>query len=135
MKLKTVFYVFFVVLSALISCCPFVKEEYLGNNLYLSEYDNADRRILFAEAPCSQSGTEIVPMTVLEYGFNSKWIIAKTGDEIKKTKFQYWIIKNDYESQPTVEVVKSNIAGPLDSITFVREMRNRNIRLGLKDVE
>ena len=78
------------------SCCFWVKEEHLGNNIYLSEYDNVDRRILFSKEKCSSSGIEIVPMTVLEYAYNSNWIIAKSGSRNKKD-FQYWILKNFYK--------------------------------------
>jgi len=60
------------------SCCPFIKAKELGNNFILSEYNNFDRRIIFSKEGCSSSGIEIVPMTVFEYGHNSKWI-AKTS--------------------------------------------------------
>ena len=35
-------------ITTLHSCCPFIKEEHVGNNLYLSEYDDVDRRILYS---------------------------------------------------------------------------------------
>lgn len=69
-------------LIVLNSCCFGAKENYLGNNIYLSEYDNVDRRILYQEESCATSGIEIVPMTVLEIAHNSEWIIAKS--EIKE---------------------------------------------------
>jgi hypothetical protein len=72
--------------------------------MYLSEYDNVDRRILFSEETCSGSGVEIVPMTVLEFAYNSQWIIAKSGNKRTGIDIHYWIIKNGYEVEPTVEV-------------------------------
>lgn len=53
-----------LLLFALESCEFGAKEEYLGNNLYLSEYDCVDRRILYQLKKQSVSGVEIVPMTV-----------------------------------------------------------------------
>ena len=61
------------------SCCLFIKEVNLGNNLYLSEYDNVDRSILYSEKKCTGTGIEIVPMTILEISYDKKWIIEKTG--------------------------------------------------------
>ena len=81
-----------IVAAGLNSCCFSAKEDYLGNNLYLSEYDNVDRRILFQKESCATTGTEIVPMTVLEIAYNSDWIIAKSGSKRKQINFEYWII-------------------------------------------
>ena len=135
MNLKFSLFIFLGLLSIMTCCCPFIKEEHLGNNLYLSEYDNVDRRILYSEETCSGSGIEIVPMTVLEYGFNSEWIIAKSGSKRTNSNIQYWIIKNYYDVEPTAEVIKSNILGPLDLETFSSELTNKEIQLNLKRIE
>lgn len=110
MKARLVFYNL-TLLVVLNSCCFGTKETHLGNNIYLSEYDNVDRRILYQTENCATSGVEIVPMTILEIGNNDKWIIAKTGYGKKRTKseyFKYWTIKNGYEKNPNSETVKSN---------------------------
>ena len=102
---------FLIIAISLNSCCIGAKEDYLGNNLYLSEYDNVDRRILYQTESCATSGVEIVPMTVLEIAYNDKWIIAKTGYGKKRTEveyFKYWTIKNDYEKIPDSKTVKNN---------------------------
>jgi hypothetical protein len=135
MKSKAILFVFFALISAMNSCCPFIKEEPLGNNLYLSEYDNLDRAILYSKETCSGSGVEIVPMTVLEYSFDSEWIIAKSGNKRTNSNIQYWIIKNKYTVEPTVEVIKSNILGPLDFETFSRELPNKEIHLKLNRID
>ncbi|MBL7855912.1 MAG: hypothetical protein JNL17_16045 [Cyclobacteriaceae bacterium] len=101
----------------------------------MSEYDTIDRRILYSKQSCSGSGIEIVPMTVLEYAYDSKWIIAKSGDGQTNSKIQFWIIKNDYEAEPTVEVVKSNVLGPLDFESFSHELVSRKIELNLKKID
>jgi hypothetical protein len=102
---------FLILVISLNSCCIGAKEDYLGNNIYLSEYDNVDRRIVYQTESCATSGVEIVPMTVLEIADNNKWIIAKTVNGRKRTEdkfFKYWVIKNDYENLPNSETVKRN---------------------------
>jgi hypothetical protein len=71
---------FLVLFISLNSCCVGVKEDYLGSNIYLSEYDHVDRRIIYQTERCASSGAEIVPMSVLEIASNNNWIIAKTGN-------------------------------------------------------
>ncbi|MFC5271648.1 hypothetical protein [Adhaeribacter terreus] len=127
--------IFIGLLLMLSSCCPFIEEEHLGNNLYLSEYDNVDRRILYSEEVCSGSGVEIVPMTVLAYAFNSEWIIAKSGNKRTNSNIKYWIIKNKYDVEPTAEIVKSNTLGTLDLEIFSKELKDKGILLELKTIE
>src|SRR5215203_4452398 len=120
------------------SCCGFIKEEYLGNNFILSEYDNVDRRILYSEERCSESGIEIVPMTVTEYANDSKWIIAKSRTSRFGTEHQYWIVNKDFkvklvqDNDSTLTTIKSHVHGPLDSATFSDKLHANNISLMLK---
>ena len=116
------------------SCCPFIKENYLGSNFILSEYDNVDRRILYSKKRCSGSGREIVPMTVLEYAFDDKWIIAKTN-------VAYWIVNKDlnlkFISDSTTsnhDRVEDRLNGPYDSTTFVQKLNENAIKLELKKI-
>lgn len=132
---------FFGLLTLYNSCCPFIKEENLGNNFYLSEYDNVDRRILYAEESCSKSGIEIVPMTVIEYANNSKWIIAKSSASRQTAESKYWIIDKDFkvkiiqDNDSTINVIKSHVFGPFDSTTFIQLLLNKDIKLTLKKIE
>lgn len=127
--------IFFALLITLTSCCPFVKEENLGSNVYLSEYDNVDRRILYSKESCSGSGLEIVPMTVLEYNYDSKWIIAKSGSKKGKSSTKFWILKKDFDNEPTPDLIKSNTIGPLDEKQFLNELTKRQINLKLKKIK
>jgi len=122
-------------MTTLYSCCPFIKEEHLGNNLYLSEYDNVDRRIFYSKESCSGSGIEIVPMTILGYNYNSEWVIAKSGTKGENSSIQYWIIRKYFDNEPTLKLIKSNIIGPLDLESFSNELTNRQIQLKLKETE
>lgn len=114
--------------------CFGAKEEYLGNNLYLSEFDNVDRQILYQNEKCATSGVTIVPLTVLEYAYDTNWIIAKTGSRYDTT-FHYWIVKNSYDILPKVEEVKENVIGPLNLENYNRELIHNNIGLVLKKIE
>jgi len=118
-----------------ISACEFgAKEKHLGNNLYLSEYDCVDRRILHQTRKQALSGVEIVPMTVSEIDFNNNWIIAKTKDS-KSSGLLYWIIKNSYDEKPTPEEIKENTYGPMNKVDFDEYVNSNGIQLRLKTIE
>lgn len=125
-------FLFLGMLFGICSCCFSVKEEYLGNNLYLSEYDNRDRRILYSEEKCSGSGFEIIPMTVTAYNFNDNWVIAESKSS---ENYNYWIIQNSYTSIPTADEIKRNTHGPLDSLSFYRIMEENSITLELNTIK
>lgn len=122
-------------LIVLNSCCFGAKENYLGNNIYLSEYDNVDRRILYQEESCATSGIEIVPMTVLEIGHNSEWIIAKSGNKRAESDFKYWVIKNNYDEFPGSESVKKNTTESDNYDLFKSFLIDKNINLELKKID
>ena len=120
------------------SCCIGAKEDYLGNNIYLSEYDNVDRRILYQTESCATSGVEIIPMTVLEIANNDKWIIVKTGYGKKRLEekfFKYWVIKNDYENFPDSETVKKNTTELENRQDFDKFLTENNIELELNKID
>ncbi|CAN5202700.1 hypothetical protein BH20BAC1_BH20BAC1_14660 [soil metagenome] len=121
-------------------CCGFIKEEHLGNNFMLSEYDNVDRRVLYSEERCSGSGIEIVPMTVTEYANDSKWIIAKSRTSRFGTEYLYWIVNKDFKMKlvqdngSTLNAIKSHVYGPFDSTTFADKLHANKISLKLKKI-
>ena len=123
------------------SCCPFIKEKNLGNNFYLSEYDNVDRRIIYSEKACSNSGINIVPMTVTEYAYDLKWIIAKSALSKQEKDFHYWVIDKSFkvkiiqDNDSTINVIKSHVLGPFDSTKFVQLLFAKDIKLNLKKVQ
>jgi hypothetical protein len=134
MKTKLNF-LFLSLLFILNSCCLGADEEYLGNNIYLSSYDNYDIQILYQEYSCATSGTEIVPMTVLEISYNSEWIIAKSGDKRKNSDFKYWVIKNNYESLPNSETVIKNRMEFSALEKFEYYLAEKEINLELKKID
>lgn len=129
---------FLILVISLNSCCVGAKEDYLGNNIYLSEYDNVDRRILYQTESCATSGVEIVPMTVLEIGNNDKWIVAKTGygkNQKEESFFKFWVIKNDYESLPDAETVKRNTTEFENRQDFDNFLTENKIELELNKID
>lgn len=116
------------------SCGDSAKEKYLGNNLYLSEYDCVDRRILYQTKKQANSGEEIIPLTVSEIAFDKNWIIAKSDDS-KGKEIKYWIIQNKYHKTPSPIEVKENTTGPLSKIEFNNILRKNEIELVLKKIE
>ena len=127
-----------ILVISLNSCCIGAKENYLGNNIYLSEYDNVDRIIIYQTESCTTSGVKIVPMTVLEIADNRKWIIAKTGNGRKRTEekyFKYWIIKNDYDNLPNSETVKRNTTKFDNRKDFEKFLTENGIELKLNKIE
>jgi hypothetical protein len=131
-KLNFIFLSFLFVLN---SCCFGAKEEYLGNNIYLSEYDNVDRRILYQKESCATTGTEIVPMTILEISYNSEWVIAKSGSKRKNSDFKYWVIKNNYENLPNSETVIENRIEFSNLKKFESYLVEKNIELKLRKID
>lgn len=134
MKTKLIF-INLTLLVVLNSCCFGTKENHLGNNIYLSEYDNVDRRILYQTESCATSGVEIVPMTVLELSHNSDWIIAKSGSKKAESEFKYWVIKNKYDQLPNSETVKNNTAEFNDYDLFKSFLIEKNIKLKLNKID
>ena len=134
MKLRLIFSALSL-LFILNSCCFGAKEDYLGNNIYLSEYSNVERQILYQEESCAVAGIEIVPMTVLEISHNSEWIIAKSGNKKTESDFKYWIIKNNYDQLPNSETVKKNTTEFNDYDLFKSFLIENNIDLELNKID
>ena len=134
MKTRLIF-INLTLLIVLNSCCFGTKENHLGNNIYLSEYDNVDRRILYKTEKCANTGSEIVPMTVLEISHNSEWIIAKSGNKRAKSDFKYWVIKNNYDQIPKPEIIIKNTTEFNDFDLFKSFLTENKINLELKKVD
>lgn len=126
---------FLILVITLNSCCVGAKEDYLGNNIFLSEYDNVDWKILYQTERCATSGFEIVPMTVLEISYNDKWIIAKSGNKRKQTDFRFWVIKNQYENTPSSEVIKENTIEFTSQEDFEKFLKENRIGLRLNEID
>ena len=134
MKTRLIF-INLTLLIVLNSCCFGTKENHLGNNIYLSEYDNVDRRILYKTEKCANTGSEIVPMTVLEISNNSEWIIAKSGNKRAESDFKYWVIKNNYDQLPSSEIIKKHTTEFNDYDLFRAFLVENKINLELNKID
>jgi len=86
---------------------------------------------MYCSDGCCNSVIDVVPQTVLEYDYNSKWIIAKADSALYYT---YWIIDKESISNKTdnYKNIKEHIRGPLDSVTFSSILSKDKINLRLK---
>ena len=134
MKTRLIF-INLTLLIVLNSCCFGTKENHLGNNIYLSEYDNVDRRILYKTEKCANTGSEIVPMTVLEISNNSEWIIVKSGNKRAESDFKYWVIKNTYDQLPNSEIIKKYTTEFNDYDLFKAFLVENKINLELNKID
>lgn len=123
-----------IVMNSSPSCntCKSFGETALGNKFALVEADEYNKSILYCTSPkCCYAGITIVPANVVSFKRNYKWIIAKSED---KEEFNYWIIDKEftvefrYDSKMREEIL-SHVIGPLDSIAFNKELKNRRIGL------
>ena len=123
-----------IVLISLSSCntCKSFGETALGNKFALVEADEHNKSILYCTSPkCCYVGHTVVPTNVVSYKRNNKWIIAKSED---KGGVSYWIIDKGftiefkYDSGMEKEIM-SHVIGPLDSTTFNKELKRREVGL------
>ena len=69
-------------------------------------------------------------MGVTGYGFNEKWIIART-----KTN-EYWIIDKDFDDQiPLENTLKDHTIGNLNKEEFEKLKKEKRIEIALTNIE
>lgn len=93
----------------------------LGNNFYYLA-DASESQILLNLKPnqTSKIGKTIVPEEVLEYNFNDSYIVAKNLNHQTKTQL-FWIVNK-----------QANLVESLDSITFLKRLKELDIDLKLE---
>ena len=130
---------FLILVTSLNSCCIGAKEDYFGNNIYLSEYDNVDRKILYQTESCAyfrnrnSSNDCFWKLRIITNG-----LLRKHGNGRKRTEgkfFNYWVIKNDYESLPDSETVKRNTTEFVSRQDFDKFLTENKIELELNKIE
>ena len=107
----------------------------LGNNFAIIEADKDDISIQYCfSGDCTRSGLYVVPSKIVEYNKNANWIIAKS---INGSDTSFWIIDKKFFPDKKSEIsalIKRNIRGPLDSISFYNEVKNKKINIELKRI-
>lgn len=130
--------IFFCLIFLEVSCsnyCRLLGEKPLGNNFTLVESDKDHINIIYCTSkPCCDVGINIVPSNIVEYNFNSKWIVAKSKDSIKEN---YWLIDKEFKikfehESNMKEKVLSHVIGPIDSVSFVLKSKEMGVNLEFK---
>lgn len=130
---------FILVLLALwlYSCrYPFVKVVELGNNFAFVQADDAD--IVYDRNGTAEhyvtGSTLVIPAQVVAYGYDKRWIIAKTTNHLTVS---YWIIDKQYNFSRLgyEEEIKAHTIGPMDSIQFVNTLKKYGIKLVMQKVD
>ena len=130
MKTKTI--IFLLITSVTLTSCIFMHlndNKSLGDGYYYV-YDKPSSIIYSKENNNGRDGTLVIPSSidmevdysssVISYNTNDSYIIAKTKDE--KQSVKYWILdKSSYK-------IEIPLRG-MDSISFYRELSNKNIAL------
>lgn len=99
--------------------------EDLGANYYY-QGDANESQILLNLRPNSKTkfGKTIIPSEVIEYNYNSSYIIAKTKEMLDgRTKYEYWIIDKSKKSDTVIS---------MDSITFYEKLNGLKFDIKLK---
>ena len=120
----------------LVSCnyCELWGATSLGNNFSLVESDEKHVAIDYCVSKCCDSGIPIVPANITEYNFDTKWIVAKSENSTGST---YWVIDKNFKTKfgygsDMREKILSNVLGPLDSVEFIKKIKQNHIDLAFK---
>ncbi len=114
----------FLILSPLSSCVynHTASTEDLGDQ-YFYLGDGHESQILLGNEQ-KNTGITIVPQEVIEYDFDKRYIIAKNISYLKNIEREtFWII--DKQSKDSVM--------SFDSISFLKKVKDLNIKLHLKE--
>jgi len=147
----------FIIVFIIFNCCGHLwGTYYLGNHLYMWDGDHKENRIIVLNNDNCVSnilfgmvgGANIIPSYELynnppsgyyrEYvetvSSNKNWIIVKShlisySEKISKTN--YWIINKNFEPDTITaqKIVEFHVIGPMDSLTFNQQLKNKNIKL------
>ncbi|GHV15283.1 hypothetical protein FACS1894169_06180 [Bacteroidia bacterium] len=137
--MKKIILLFISIAIINVSCLNLWGETDLGNNFTLIEADKDDISIIYCTTNNCTSGITIVPSKVIDYKFNSKWIIAKTQSD--SDSILYWIIDKNIEAPKESDIsskllfeklIDSHITGPVNLSEFQKELVNRDIDLTFK---
>ena len=131
-----------IVLLALIASCnlPSKSSQHgdieLGSGYYLFKDGPFTTIVYTKKKPYNSMGLPVLPYTVVESESNKRYIFAITLDDENVNK-SYWAIDksipinlNDCSDQVSCDsLLRSNVVGPIDSITFYHQFRDMNVKL------
>ena len=131
-------FLLFILLLVGCNCHSWMRIVELGNNFALVEADDTSINYdYYGGQNCflGKYAAQVIPVEVLAYNYNERWIIAKSGDEHRPQEVAYWIVDKDFEfiRLGFHEELKKQTIGPLNSLQFDQKLKELNINLKLKD--
>ena len=132
-------YIYVLLIFLFISSCSLsilLGDKNLGKGYFLFENGNFTCIVKSFKKTYKGGGLEIIPYQVTKYEFNKYYIIA-ISVEPKTNVRSFWIINKKIpinlnicrESANFDKALKSNVIGPIDSITFYKILYKENIKL------
>jgi len=113
-----------IIVMTILSSCIYndtAITEDLGSQYFYLGAGNESQILLGNEK--TNAGITIVPQEVVEYNFDSRYIIAKSIMNIDNvTKQTFWIVDKKDKNSPLL----------LDSISFTKKVEELNLKLKLK---
>jgi len=118
------------------TCTYLSGDKNLGTGYYYAEDGSFSCIIYSTTKPYKGAGLGVIPYEVTKFTCNKKYIIAMTLDDNNVVK-SYWIIDkskeinlHDCHDQKSCDsLLTSNVTGPIDSISFYNQLKERNISL------
>jgi len=150
MKGRIIF--FGMLLLFFVSCnfCELFGTYDLGNNFILMQGDGSNEEIIIyctTKKGCCHSGISVIPSNpsytdtyIEEIGYDNNWIIAKSGNKIKKDYHAYWIIKKNFKinidncKDDCNKIIRNNVFGPFNNIEFTSKKNKLGIKLQLENI-
>ena len=129
-----------IALTLILAYCYFSCKEKLCGEIQLGDrfvvaLEEKRNQIIYCTTNdyCCNSGLNAVPMGVTDYGFDDRWIIARTSAD------KYWIIDKDLkvgsEKEDCYKILVDHIKGNLGLEEFDRLKKELGIEINLINVE
>ena len=120
-------------------CISCSADKNLGNGYYLFKDGVFTSIVYTTKLPYRGTGVEVIPYQVIKTDFNDRYIWAITLDDKHVVK-SYWIIDKNihisfadcHDQRSCDSLLRSNVVGPLDSLSFLNQLRERDITLKFK---
>lgn len=130
---------FSLIISLTVSCSNFYGDENLGSGYFIWKDGRYKSIVYKSDESLSDGGYSVIEKNVLKAKSNESYLIVLTSDlqNTGEELHEYWLIDktvlidmdscNDQASCD--KLLKSNVTGPLDSLSFSKIIEKQNIHL------
>ena len=127
-----------VLISTVLSCKESVCGEIQLGSRFVVALEQKRNQIIYCTTDdyCCNSGWNAVPMGLTDYGFDERWIIARTRTD------EYWIIDKDFDidlsncqDKDCDKLLTDHIKGNLKPAEFEKQKKELGIEIDLIRVE